>query len=44
MVMMMTYIYIYLLAWIPTWAFGRRFQENKNMERLPEQSLDIMNG
>ncbi|CAO3703567.1 unnamed protein product [Rhizopus stolonifer] len=33
-----------LEAWIPTWAFGRRFQENKNMERLPEQSLDIMNG
>ncbi|KAG1225015.1 hypothetical protein G6F35_003658 [Rhizopus arrhizus] len=31
-------------AWIPTWAFGRAFEQGKNIERLPEQTLDVLNG
>ncbi|KAG2204450.1 hypothetical protein INT47_005241 [Mucor saturninus] len=31
-------------AWIPVWAFGRKFQEGKNLEKLPEQSLGILMG
>ncbi|KAL0096298.1 acyl transferase/acyl hydrolase/lysophospholipase [Phycomyces blakesleeanus] len=31
-------------AWIPMWGFGRKFDQGKNLERLPEQSLDIMMG
>ncbi|CEP10098.1 hypothetical protein [Parasitella parasitica] len=31
-------------AWIPMWAFGRRFEHGKNLERLPEQTLDILMG
>ncbi|KAI9488610.1 acyl transferase/acyl hydrolase/lysophospholipase [Zychaea mexicana] len=33
-----------LNAWIPVWAFGRRFSEGKNTQRLPEQTLGIMMG
>ncbi|KAL9552456.1 hypothetical protein MBANPS3_003755 [Mucor bainieri] len=31
-------------AWIPIWAFGRKFENGKNTERLPEQSLGILMG
>lgn len=31
-------------AWIPMWSFGRKFEEGKNLERLPEQTLDILMG
>ncbi|KAI7868007.1 acyl transferase/acyl hydrolase/lysophospholipase [Spinellus fusiger] len=31
-------------AWVPTWAFGRKFEHGKNIERLPEQTLEIMMG
>ncbi|KAI7898671.1 acyl transferase/acyl hydrolase/lysophospholipase [Cokeromyces recurvatus] len=31
-------------AWIPIWAFGRKFEDGKNLERLPEQSLGILMG
>lgn len=31
-------------AWIPIWSFGRSFENGKNMERLPEQTLDILMG
>ncbi|KAI8644052.1 acyl transferase/acyl hydrolase/lysophospholipase, partial [Parasitella parasitica] len=31
-------------AWIPTWSFGRKFENGKNLERLPEQSLGILMG
>ncbi|KAI9339239.1 acyl transferase/acyl hydrolase/lysophospholipase [Pilaira anomala] len=31
-------------AWIPIWAFGRKFEEGKSLERLPEQSLGILMG
>ncbi|KAI8331514.1 acyl transferase/acyl hydrolase/lysophospholipase [Chlamydoabsidia padenii] len=31
-------------AWIPMWAFGRKFIDGKNMERLPEQRLDSLLG
>lgn len=33
-----------LSAWIPVWAFGRKFQEGKSLEKLPEQSLGILMG
>ncbi|CEG80125.1 hypothetical protein RMATCC62417_14503 [Rhizopus microsporus] len=33
-----------LEAWIPTWAFGRRFKHGRNTERVPELSLDILLG
>jgi phospholipase A2 len=26
------------------WAFGREFEKGKNLERLPEQTLDILMG
>lgn len=32
------------IAWIPMWAFGREFERGKNLERLPEQTLDILMG
>ncbi|KAG0177885.1 hypothetical protein DFQ28_005226 [Apophysomyces sp. BC1034] len=31
-------------AWIPIWAFGRKFESGKNIERLPEQSIGILMG
>ncbi|KAI7892682.1 acyl transferase/acyl hydrolase/lysophospholipase [Mucor mucedo] len=31
-------------AWIPMWSFGRKFENGKNVERLPEQTLDILMG
>ncbi|KAI8143261.1 acyl transferase/acyl hydrolase/lysophospholipase [Fennellomyces sp. T-0311] len=31
-------------AWIPVWAFGRRFDQGKNTQRIPEQTLGIMMG
>jgi hypothetical protein len=36
-------MYIYV-AWIPIWAFGRKFEQGKSSERLPEQSLGILMG
>lgn len=33
-----------ILAWIPTWAFGRRFVEGKSVERVPETNLAILLG
>lgn len=32
------------VAWIPTWAFGRRFSEGKSVERIPETNLAILLG
>ncbi|KAI8878564.1 FabD/lysophospholipase-like protein [Backusella circina FSU 941] len=31
-------------AWIPTWSFGRKFENGKNIQTLPEQSLGILMG
>ncbi|KAG9324934.1 hypothetical protein KVV02_005173 [Mortierella alpina] len=31
-------------AWIPTWAFGRRFVEGKSVENIPETNLAILLG
>ncbi|CAO3630753.1 unnamed protein product [Cunninghamella echinulata] len=31
-------------AWIPMWAFGRKFENGKNTERLPEQRIDSLLG
>ncbi|ORZ25468.1 acyl transferase/acyl hydrolase/lysophospholipase [Absidia repens] len=31
-------------AWIPMWAFGRKFSNGVNTERLPEQRLDSLLG
>ncbi|KAF9979840.1 hypothetical protein BGZ65_005931, partial [Modicella reniformis] len=31
-------------AWIPTWAFGRRFIGGKSVERIPETNLAILLG
>ena len=31
-------------AWIPIWAFGRKFENGKSLEKLPEQSLGILMG
>ncbi|CAO3643620.1 unnamed protein product [Cunninghamella blakesleeana] len=31
-------------AWIPMWAFGRKFENGKNVERLPEQRIDSLLG
>jgi phospholipase A2 len=36
--------FIFIVAWIPIWAFGRKFEDGKNTERLPEQSLGILMG
>jgi len=33
-----------LIAWIPTWAFGRRFVGGKSIERTPETNLAILLG
>ncbi|KAI9488138.1 acyl transferase/acyl hydrolase/lysophospholipase [Zychaea mexicana] len=33
-----------LNAWIPIWGFGRRFENGKSIERLPEQTLGTMLG
>lgn len=32
------------IAWIPMWAFGRKFENGKNVERLPEQRIDSLLG
>ncbi|CAG8522820.1 5512_t:CDS:2 [Paraglomus occultum] len=31
-------------AWIPTWAFGRRFEGGVNVERKPEHNLGLLIG
>ncbi|CEG69427.1 hypothetical protein RMATCC62417_05504 [Rhizopus microsporus] len=31
-------------AWIPVWAFGRKFENGMNIERLPEQSIGVLMG
>lgn len=31
-------------AWVPMWSFGRKFENGKNVERLPEQTIDILMG
>ncbi|CEG75570.1 hypothetical protein RMATCC62417_10591 [Rhizopus microsporus] len=31
-------------AWIPIWAFGRKFENGMNIERLPEQSIGVLMG
>ncbi|KAI9480822.1 MAG: acyl transferase/acyl hydrolase/lysophospholipase [Benjaminiella poitrasii] len=31
-------------AWVPTWAFGRPFENGKNTKKSPEQTLDILMG
>ncbi|KAI5474460.1 phospholipase A2, partial [Pseudohyphozyma bogoriensis] len=31
-------------AWIPTWGFGRKFENGVNVERRPELSLTIFSG
>lgn len=31
-------------AWVPTWAFGRPFEEGKSTMQLPEQSLALILG
>ena len=36
-------IYVFL-AWVPTWAFGRKFELGKNLNRLPEQNLGQLIG
>jgi phospholipase A2 len=33
-----------LEAWCPIWGFGRKFEEGKSVERLPEQSLALLLG
>jgi cytosolic phospholipase A2 len=33
-----------LQAWVPTWAFGRPFNEGKSTMQLPEQSLALLLG
>lgn len=33
-----------LEGWIPTWAFGRHFEEGKSTQRLPERSLSLLLG
>lgn len=34
----------HFVAWIPIWAFGRKFEQGKNTEKLPEQSIGILMG
>lgn len=36
--------YFIILAWIPIWAFGRKFENGMNIERLPEQSIGVLMG
>ncbi|CAG8479875.1 3856_t:CDS:2 [Ambispora gerdemannii] len=31
-------------AWVPTWAFGRRFEAGKSLERLPERNFSLLFG
>ncbi|RHZ43310.1 hypothetical protein Glove_809878g3 [Diversispora epigaea] len=31
-------------AWVPSWAFGRKFELGKNIERFPEQSFGSLLG
>ncbi|KAG1450750.1 hypothetical protein G6F56_008257 [Rhizopus delemar] len=31
-------------AWIPIWSFGRKFEQGKNTQRLPEQSIGVLMG
>ncbi|CAH1769067.1 14860_t:CDS:2, partial [Entrophospora sp. SA101] len=31
-------------AWIPTWSFGRKFEFQKNLERIPEQNFALLIG
>ncbi|KAI8967489.1 acyl transferase/acyl hydrolase/lysophospholipase [Mycotypha africana] len=31
-------------AWVPIWGFGREFEKGKNVDRIPEQTLDILMG
>lgn len=31
-------------AYIPTWSFGRLFENGKSVERQPELSLTILSG
>jgi cytosolic phospholipase A2 len=31
-------------AWCPTWGFGRRFEQGKSLQGLPEQSLALLLG
>ncbi|KAJ3024176.1 hypothetical protein HKX48_005579 [Thoreauomyces humboldtii] len=31
-------------SWVPTWAFGRRFEDGECCEKLPEQSLGLLLG
>ncbi|KAL1920776.1 uncharacterized protein VTP21DRAFT_11411 [Calcarisporiella thermophila] len=31
-------------AWVPTWGFGRSFDNGKNVERVPELGLNILLG
>ncbi|CAG8733642.1 13608_t:CDS:2, partial [Acaulospora morrowiae] len=31
-------------AWIPAWAFGRKFESGKSLERHPEQNLGLLIG
>ena len=33
-----------LEAWVPTWAFGRRFEAGRSTTNLPEQSLALLLG
>ena len=33
-----------LEAWVPTWGFGRPFEEGKSIMQLPEQSLALLLG
>lgn len=33
-----------LEAWVPMWSFGRKFENGKDVEKLPEQTLDILLG
>ncbi|CAG8461573.1 5682_t:CDS:2 [Ambispora leptoticha] len=31
-------------AWVPSWAFGRQFEDGKNLERLPERNFALLFG
>lgn len=33
-----------LEAWVPMWSFGRKFENGQSVEKLPEQTLDILMG
>lgn len=38
------YSFSFIIAWIPIWAFGRKFENGKSLEKIPEQSLGILMG